>query len=85
MAVVGALTYWLLKPQGTENITAAKVQPMLHTLSENGCPPAAGSPALGANANARQALQALKQTIESCEQRAVRRAGGATPGQQIQH
>lgn len=80
VAIVGALAYWMLRPHGTQNVTAAKVQPMLQTLKENGCPPSSGSAALNANASAKQSLQALKQTIESCEQRAARRDGGDTSG-----
>ncbi len=80
MTIVGVLAYWLLKPQGTENIAAAKVQPMLQTLKENGCPQSASSSALGAAASAQQSLQALKQTIESCEQRAAQREGDDASG-----
>lgn len=76
MAICGALAYWLLHPHGSRNVTADTVQPMLHTLSENGCPQPPGSVALAADATEKQSLQALKQTIESCEQRTVHRDAG---------
>ena len=76
VAICGALAFWLLHPRDGRNITADKVQPMLHTLSENGCPQPAGSVGLGADATEKQSLQALQQTIEACEQRAARRDAG---------
>lgn len=80
LVVVGALAWFMLRPHPHQDIAAAKVQPMLRTLQDNGCRSAATTAALKNNTTGRQALQALKSGIENCEARAAHRAENASSG-----
>lgn len=77
LVIVGALSYWALRPHGKQNIMVRQITQMERTLSENGCRSASGvNRAPATAADERSEIKNLQLQIEQCVARSESPATG---------